>query len=210
MNPFLIIIASLIFIISLWLTQSKGGKGYFGEKTLAHFLKKLNFSEYKIVNDIILKDDDHYCQIDHVVVSRFGIFVIETKVSERAVYGNIRAKTWKQYVGPNKYEIQNPTHQNYGHIQSLRTSLKDFSDIKMISIIAYSGFTKIKIYGEARDTFVKRISQVKDVIKSYQTITMSEEQRDEIFKRLCSFKEENKNFKKEHLSYVRGRRRGED
>ena len=205
---YLLILASIslfVLLAAFWLTQTKKGKGTFGEKVSSSFSKKLDPSEYKIVNDVIVKNDNHYSQIDHVVVSKYGIFVVETKVNKNAVYGNIRGKTWKQYVGSNKYEIKNPTRQNYGHIKSLETFLKDFDNLKMISIIAYSGFTKIKIYGEAKDVFVKNISQVPDLIKSYKTIAMSEEQKDEIFKRLCDFKKENKNLKKEHISYVKAR-----
>jgi hypothetical protein len=54
-------------------------KGYFGEKSVSFFLSRLDPGKYKVINNIMLKIDGRTSQIDHVVVSNYGIFVIETK-----------------------------------------------------------------------------------------------------------------------------------
>ena len=53
--------------------------GFMGELWTKEALFKLNKNEYKILNDIMIEIDGITHQIDHVIVSKYGIFVIETK-----------------------------------------------------------------------------------------------------------------------------------
>ena len=54
-------------------------KGYIGEKRIHKMLQKLG-EDYKVFHDIyVKKHDGNTTQIDHVVLSKFGVFVIETK-----------------------------------------------------------------------------------------------------------------------------------
>ena len=49
------------------------------EKQKRSILSKLPESDYIVRNDILLNTEHGTSQIDHVVVSVYGIFVIETK-----------------------------------------------------------------------------------------------------------------------------------
>ena len=42
-------------------------------------LSLLPKKDYLVINDLLLQSGGHSTQIDHVVVSVFGVFVIETK-----------------------------------------------------------------------------------------------------------------------------------
>ena len=83
------------FIIAV--TKSKL-KGKAGEVTINHFLKKLDSNEYIIINDFILPNDGNTktTQIDHAVISLYGIFSIETKNYKGQIYGNTYSKQWTQ------------------------------------------------------------------------------------------------------------------
>ena len=60
--------------------KSATGKGMVGEGMLNSFLSiSLNKEEYQLLKDITLPTEDGTTQIDHIIVSRYGIFVIETK-----------------------------------------------------------------------------------------------------------------------------------
>lgn len=63
-------------------------RGHVGEKKVSAFLSTLPSCEYKIFNDILLATESGTTQIDHIVVSRFGIFVIETKNYRGWITGN--------------------------------------------------------------------------------------------------------------------------
>lgn len=69
-------------------------------------------------------DEDGLTQIDHVVVSRFGIFVIETKNYDGWIFGRQKDPTWTQCLkGGRKQQFQNPLRQNWLHVQSLAKEL---------------------------------------------------------------------------------------
>ena len=73
----------ILFILLFIFLKNNGSyqkrKGNIGEKIVYSKLKSLG-SEYKVFNNVLIqKDDGTTSQIDHVVVSKYGIFVIETK-----------------------------------------------------------------------------------------------------------------------------------
>lgn len=77
MNIYLIVLAVIILLV-IRVNRSRI-KGSWGEYKVARQLKKLNPEEYKVINRLLFRTEDRSSQIDHVVVSRFGIYVIETK-----------------------------------------------------------------------------------------------------------------------------------
>jgi hypothetical protein len=72
-------------------------------------------------------------QIDHIVVSNYGIFVIETKNYKGWIMGNEYDEYWRQVIYKRKEKLYNPIKQNYGHILALKGVLKNFSDLNYIS-----------------------------------------------------------------------------
>lgn len=91
--------------------------GDYGEILVIRELKKLDRNNYTVINDITLMYDNYTTQIDHIVISRYGIFVIETK----AITGKITThpKTWKQSLKGKNVKIDNPYDQNNYHIEML-------------------------------------------------------------------------------------------
>jgi len=84
----------------------------------------LNKKEYQIHSNITLELlDDMTTQIDHVIVSKYGIFVIETKNYKGWIYGSQSQKVWTQVLFKQKNKFQNPIHQNYKHIKFLQALL---------------------------------------------------------------------------------------
>lgn len=57
-------------------------KGFFGEKKVSSRIKRLPENDYRMLNDIYLRTDRGTSQIDHIVISVYGIFVIETKIRD--------------------------------------------------------------------------------------------------------------------------------
>jgi len=186
------------------LTTTKKGKGNAGEMVVSHFLKKLDKEKYFVINDIILKLNDRTTQIDHIVVSCYGIFVIETKNWTGSIYGGSKCDYIFQYLGGVKYTHLNPFKQNIGHIKFLRDVLSNYNDLKFISIVAFGGYSKRKING---DTSIK-ISEIVDTIEGYKEEVISEIDRDLIYTKLNRLKMEGEGYKEEHIENVR-RRYGE-
>ena len=97
--------------------------GYMGEFWVNRELNKLPKDKYRILKDIMIKIDDRTCQIDHIVVSHYGIFVIETKNYSGLITGSSKSEKWCMHLGKNKYYFHNPLYQNYGHIKALESLL---------------------------------------------------------------------------------------
>ncbi len=118
--PFLLLAATLS-LLGRFLRSPKV-KGRFGEAVVSvGALKRLDPKVYRVFNDIILPrpDGKGTTQIDHVVVSPFGIFVIETKNYAGWIFGDKDSRYWTQVIYGKKSRFQNPLHQNALHVHAL-------------------------------------------------------------------------------------------
>lgn len=82
-------------------------------------------------------------QIDHIIVSKYGIFVVETKNIKGWIFGSANQKQWTQQIFKHKSKFQNPLHQNYKHIKTLETCLRTKSE-RLFSVIIFIGDSKFK------------------------------------------------------------------
>ena len=70
-------------------------KGWFGEKLTTFGLwLGLDDNIYRRIHDIILPSKNGTTQVDHVLISAFGIFVIETKNMKGWIFGGQNDSTW--------------------------------------------------------------------------------------------------------------------
>ncbi len=117
-----------------------------GEREVVHYLsQKLDTRRYYIFNNLTLKTNDGSTQIDHVIVSPYGIFVIETKDLSGWIFGDKYGKVWTQMLpGNNKHTFQNPYRQNYKHIKTLQGYLPFIQTHSFKTIIAFSRFAEFK------------------------------------------------------------------
>lgn len=104
-----------------------------GERTVSQVLSYLT-NEYIIFNNVLLKSNKVFfdnikrsTQIDHIVVSPYGIFVIETKNYKGCIFGDMMSSVWTQVLyskrGPMHYTFYSPVLQNQGHLDKLSKSL---------------------------------------------------------------------------------------
>ena len=118
-----------------------------GEQEVASLLsRELSYKDYFIFNNLILPSENNgSTQIDHIVISRFGIFVIESKDYNGWIFGSKDDPMWVQSLpgGKNKFSFQNPTHQNYAHIMALKV-LMPFATDKFYSVVVFSDKSEFK------------------------------------------------------------------
>ena len=119
-------------------------RGFMGEFWVKIELGKLPKNKYIIFSDILIKDEKGTHQIDHLVLSKFGIFVIEMKNYYGLIKGKEFDNKWCQYLGKNKSYFTNPIYQNFGHIKSLSNLFK-IEEKYFISVICFSNQAKIKV-----------------------------------------------------------------
>lgn len=119
-------------------------KGAIGEYEVAKKLKRLDKKEYTVLNDILLKINDSTTQIDHIVISRSGIFVIETKNYKGWIHGHERSEYWTQTIYEYKQKLRNPIKQNWVHVLAIKELLSDYNNIKFFPIIVFSTNGELK------------------------------------------------------------------
>lgn len=100
-------------------------KGAFGEWLVSRMLKGgLPETDYIVLNDVYLPlPDGTTTQIDHIVVSRYGIFAVETKNYSGWIFADANSKVWTQTIYRKKSTFQNPMRQNYRHICAIADNL---------------------------------------------------------------------------------------
>lgn len=117
-------------------------RGNAGEATVNRCLKKFRGKGFARSKDVMIPVRDKTSQIDNILVSRYGIFVIETKNYSGRIVGSEQDANWKQiYSGRNQKSrsFYNPIWQNKGHIRALKNLLnQSFPDLKYHNIVAFS------------------------------------------------------------------------
>ena len=193
MNTVVLVFVILVFILTGLIFPSKG---MMGERTVARKLNRLPRDKYKVINNLLIKNYGHSTQIDHVIVSQYGIFVVETKNYKGLIYGGYNNDCWTQNIYGNKYELYNPIIQNNGHIKALIRLLKDYNNGVFVSIIAFSKRARLRVDYEE----VIYWNKINRFIKSYNQECLSTEDVYKIYNVLLS---ENKTSRKNTRDHVR-------
>lgn len=138
----------------------------------------LSHTDYFIFNNLIIPaDKSKSTQIDHIVVSRFGIFVIETKYCSGWVFANKNRENWTiSYKGGRKHALPNPVWQNYGHVMALKKAMPFIED-NFVSLVVFTGNYEFKtkaienvLYSEQ---LVKKIKEYDRPVISEQRLLMA-------------------------------------
>ena len=142
----------------------------------------LDKEQYHLIKNVTLPTEDGTTQIDHIIVSKFGVFVVETKNMKGWIFGSPNQKIWTQKIYKHSSKFQNPLHQNYKHTKTLE-SLLGLSDSQLFSVIVFVGDSEFKTampenvtHGKGYIRFIKSKktpvltdSQEKDVIAKIKT-----------------------------------------
>lgn len=148
-------------------------KGNLGEIRQEIRLDRLDRDYYKTLNDIIIPSKKSTTQIDHLIISNYGIFVIENKNFIGNIYGRQNDKVWTQVIANQKNTFYNPVLQNYGHIKSLEEIIGKVGSIYSIIVFGdKSILRKIEINNQE----IKVINEGKllETIKSFDKLVFTD------------------------------------
>ncbi len=195
---FLIIIVALIAVT---IFKHRKVKGWVGEKvTTAGLWSLLDKGTYRRIDDLIIPASDGTTQIDHLLVSKFGIFVIETKNYQGWIYGKQLDDKWTQNIYGHKNQFQNPLKQNYRHAKSLTEFLK-IDDSLINPLIFFVGDCQFKtpmppnVLNSGLIPYIKGFTQER----------LTEQEVEEIEKKLLMLKQDKSLNLETHLESLRER-----
>ncbi len=115
-------------------------------------------------------DDGSTTQVDHVLISTKGVFVIETKHYRGWIFASPKFKVWTQCTYAGKYTFQNPMYQNYKHVKAIQ-SLFEFLEPTIIhNMVVFSGNA---VFKTVKPDNVHHIDELIPSIEKYRDGTLS-------------------------------------
>ena len=183
-----LLILTLFISLTIYLAwyNSARQKGKRGEMRVFSILSQLS-DEYTILNDLVLRTDKGTTQIDHVVVSKYGVFTIETKNYRGEIYGDDKRqkwtqlivtkvtyakKRWKTYTYVTKNNFYNPVKQSLGHAFRIKELLYAFPHVKIIPIVAFAGDAILSNIDTRHHVVYKE--NLPEIIDRYKTICLTD------------------------------------
>lgn len=119
-------------------------KGWLGEMKTTFFLWLfLDSKIYRKFHNIIIPSRNGTTQIDHLIVSPFGVFIIETKNYKGWIYGSEGQALWTKTLYQNKYTFQNPLRQTYRQKKVISEFL-GLNETTVRAVIYFVGDCKFK------------------------------------------------------------------
>jgi len=116
-----------------------------GEALLTHLLQTYFGSpDYHLMNHITLQLKNGTTQIDHILVSRFGVFVIETKDYKGWIFANAKDAKWTKVLFRLKFRFQNPILQNSRHVSAVHDLLDFLPPGAIKSVVVFTGKAEFK------------------------------------------------------------------
>jgi hypothetical protein len=141
---FCILPLSLVLIVRLFAgSQSRGA---WMEQKVAQKLSKLPQEEYITLNDLMFESTRGTTQIDHVVISIYGVFVIEAKNYSGRIVGNENSEYWEMSIYGYRYKTGNALRQNKGHIAAVRYNGFVNRDVPIHNIVVFANKTNFDIH----------------------------------------------------------------
>ncbi len=119
----------------------KGKSGEFIVNLSAKFF--LDNKTYCLIKNVTLPTEDGSTQIDHVIISKYGVFVVETKNMNGWIFGGMNQKMWTQKIFKHSSKFQNPLHQNHKHLKTLQ-SILGLHEHQIFSVVVFVGNSTFK------------------------------------------------------------------
>lgn len=168
MEALLLTVLIFLFAIGAYL-RSPAVKGARGERRVNSILdRRLPSSEYKVYHDVTLPTSRGPTQIDHIVVSRYGVFVIETKNYTGWIFGDAMSPQWTQVLYGHKSRFQNPLRQNFKHTKAVESFLS-LSPRDVHSVVVFVGDAKFKTDLPENVTYLRELGSY---IRSFQDLLL--------------------------------------
>lgn len=140
------VLVVVAFAIGLLLGRYRAKRYQNSGEALVSKAVRVNFTppDYHLLNHVTLRVNDSTTQVDHILVSRFGVFVIETKDYKGWIFANPKQASWTQVLFNSKFRFQNPIHQNFRHVRAVQDLLDFLPPEAVRSIVVFTGDAEFK------------------------------------------------------------------
>lgn len=196
------ILITILVVVLLIVLRIIFPKGRMAEIRVHNVLKKLP-DEYRALDNIIIGSNGYSSQIDHVVVSPYGIFVIETKGYKGWIHGGEESEYWTQNIYGKKYQFYNPIRQNKGHVTALLKTLPNVPKDAYIPVVCFNNDATLFVKVHTHIVINRR--HLKKTIEQYKTPVLSPDIVSSTVVKLTEFTKTDREVEKEHINNARNR-----
>lgn len=208
-----ILVVSLPFLLGYFIYKNKRrnppkhpktnykelSKGERGEKIVADILgDTIPHQQYVIHNLLFQINSRKSCEIDHIYINQYGVWVIETKNYSGTIYGNDKQLKWTQVLhSGEKNQFYNPIKQNATHIYHL-TKVLNMQNKFFHTVVV---FLNADISNIPIDTLYTQ-NTVYTIKNKPTKIQLSVRQMETIYNKLLQLKENSSITKEEHIQNI--------
>lgn len=193
------IIPALIITYTLYKIYKADWKRCLAETNLSSILESLPKSKYKIYHDLILPTANGMAQVDHIVLSPYGIFVIGVKNNKGKISGAQSCRYWTETINGHRYKFCNPVQQNQNIIEALKELLQFKDETLYTSIIAFSSNSYLTT---SSDHIVTYTGKVRSIIEDYNEVKLGQDMVDILSKKLSLASISKKQMKCSHKEMI--------
>jgi len=195
----LVIAVVFFFLCGLFARRIKGA---LGESRVRRRLRALPGEDFAVISDLLLPTNAGTSQIDHLVVSRSGVFVIETKNFSGWIHGNENSEYWTQTKYKTRTNFRNPVKQNWAHVYALKEVLSDLKNIAYHPIVVFVGSAELmNVYSRTPVIYGHQLSQT--ILDASAGANLTLDQVRQIARRLNEACIQDRHAKREHVRLAR-------
>jgi hypothetical protein len=177
-------------------------KGWFGEKkTTFNMWLSLDSSVYHRYHNLIISGKNETTQIDHLIVSQYGLFIVETKNKKGWIFGSEGRSKWTQSIFGNNYSFQNPLRQTYRQKNVLAEFLY-LNESLIHTVIFFNGDCTFKT--KMPNNVIN--SGLGKFIKQFNNTIIDSGKLEDALNRLDLHQDHSELSKRDHIQSVRSRR----
>lgn len=162
----------------------------------------LNGRTYTRFHDVIIPSSNGTSQIDHIIISCFGVFIIETKNKTGWIFGSDNQEKWTQVIWGQKYQFQNPLKQVYRQKKVLSNFLQTHEN-NIHTIVYFVGDSKFKtrLPSNVLD------SNLSGYIKSFKNPIVTEQRKEELVNKIEGHINQSNLKRRDHVRSIKERYR---
>ncbi len=165
------VLIALFLLIMIWKFKSKSTDAS-GTTGVYDILRKLDKKKYTVFNYVFLPYIDaegRDIDVDHIVVSVYGIFLITVQKLKGKITGAEDAEEWTQHILHQEYSFPNPVLKNDIRMEAMQSFLtyERFPKMPIYSIVVFPDETDLKV--ESGNATVTQYAELRDTIQNCYT-----------------------------------------
>ena len=184
-------------------------KGLLGEYKIFQMLRSFeNYGARILFNCYLPREHNETTEIDVILLTYNGIFVIESKNYNGWIYGEENQDLWTQTLPAgkkiHKTHFYNPIRQNKTHIKYLKKIIGD--NLPIYSVIVFSNectLKNIEVFDpETKVTYLGRIINTVQSLSAKTPNSISQVNLIEIYDKLYPYTQVSENVKMQHIENI--------